>query len=345
MGVITWVGILFCISQAGMFSGLNLAFFSVGRLRLEVESARGSPDAKKVLALRKDANFLLTTILWGNVSVNVLLALISGSVLSGVAAFLFSTVLITLLGEILPQAVFSRYAVRSASFFAPVLQIYQVLLYPVAKPAALILDRWLGPEAISFFQEKDFHHLIQVHIESEHSDIGKVEGTGAINFLALDDIPVVSEGEIIDPRSILTVQFKDNMPVFPSIAHSPKDPFLRKIQASRMKWVILVNAAGEPCGVLNADKFIRDALFEKKTFAPYHYCHRPIVIRDEKTRLGETILRLRVYPTRADDDVVDQDIILYWTSNMKRIITGSDILGRLLRGIARQEKKTFTYLA
>ncbi len=228
MTIITWTGILFCISQAGMFSGLNLAFFSVGRLRLEVEAARGSIDAKKVLTLRKDANFLLTTILWGNVSVNVLLALLSGSLLSGVAAFLFSTVLITLLGEILPQAFFSRYAVRCASFFAPVLRIYQILLFPVARPTAMLLDRWLGPEAISFFQEKDFHHLIQVHIESEHSDIGKVEGTGAINFLALDDIPVISQGEAVDPRSILTVPFKDNMPVFPSMAHGPKDPLSQK---------------------------------------------------------------------------------------------------------------------
>jgi metal transporter CNNM len=34
-----------------------------------------------------------------------------------------------------------------------------------------------------------------------------------------------------------------------------------------------------------------------------------------------------------DDDVIDNDPILVWGSQ-RRIITGSDLLGRLLRGIA-----------
>ena len=34
---LTWAGILFCLSQSAMFSGLNLAFFTMSRLRLEVE--------------------------------------------------------------------------------------------------------------------------------------------------------------------------------------------------------------------------------------------------------------------------------------------------------------------
>ena len=102
-----WIGICFCISQSAMFSGLNLAFFSLTRLRLEVEVSTGNYRAHRVLKMRQDSNFLLTTILWGNVGINVLLALLSNSVMAGLSAFLFSTVLITLIGEILPQAYFS----------------------------------------------------------------------------------------------------------------------------------------------------------------------------------------------------------------------------------------------
>jgi CBS domain containing-hemolysin-like protein len=64
-----------------MFSGLNLALFTVTRLKLEVEASVGNSKALKVLDLRKDSNFMLTTVLWGNVSVNVLLALLSDSVM------------------------------------------------------------------------------------------------------------------------------------------------------------------------------------------------------------------------------------------------------------------------
>ena len=65
MNMLTWVGIGFCASQSTMFSGLNLAFFSVSRLRLEVEAAQQNALAVNVLALRNDPNFLLATILWG----------------------------------------------------------------------------------------------------------------------------------------------------------------------------------------------------------------------------------------------------------------------------------------
>ena len=39
-----------------------------------------------------------------------------------------------------------------------------------------------------------------------------------------------------------------------------------------------------------------------------------------------------------DDDVIDNDLILVWGSQ-KRMITGSDLLGRLLRGIASLEAR------
>lgn len=93
--VLTWVGIIFCISQSAMFSGMNLALFSISRLRLEVEASTGNKNAEKLLRLREDSNFILTTVLWGNVGINVLLTLLSSSVLTGVSAFIFSTMVIT----------------------------------------------------------------------------------------------------------------------------------------------------------------------------------------------------------------------------------------------------------
>ena len=91
MSLITWIGIFFCVTQSAMFSGMNLALFSISRLRLEVEASLGNRDATKILLLRKDSNFLLATVLWGNVGINVLLTLLSNSVLAGVSAFFFST--------------------------------------------------------------------------------------------------------------------------------------------------------------------------------------------------------------------------------------------------------------
>jgi hypothetical protein len=55
-----------------------------------------------------------------------------------------------------------------------------------------------------------------------------------------------------------------------------------------------------------------------------------------RTLLGLVLSRLQVSPQEPADDVIDDDLILIW-GEQKRVITGSDILGRLLRGIATRQ--------
>jgi len=79
MTMFVWIGIALCLSQAAMLPGINLAVLGVSRLRLEVEAAGRSRDAARLLAMPRDANGLLATILWANVAANVLLTLLSGT--------------------------------------------------------------------------------------------------------------------------------------------------------------------------------------------------------------------------------------------------------------------------
>jgi metal transporter CNNM len=321
-----------------MFSGLNLAIFSISRLRLEVKAAGGSREAVRVLALRRNFNFTLATVLWGNVCVNVLLTLLSDSVLTGVGAFIFSTVVITLAGEILPQAYFSRHALRMSSLLFPLLRAYQVVLFPMARPTALILDRWLGPEAIALFHEREFRALITRHFEVEGGDVGRVEGLGAVNFLDLDDIAVTEEGEVIDPRSVIALPLRDGRPMLPGFNHSPADPFLRQVNSSGKKWVILTDPSGQPQRVLDAHRFLRAVLFGEHDPKPQAFWHRPIVVTDSAARLGDVMGLLKVRSLDPEDDVIPHDLILVWGKE-KRIISGGDILGRLMRGIASRESQ------
>jgi hypothetical protein len=327
------VGIFFCLTQSAVFSGLTLGLFGLSRLKLEIEVESGNQAAAAVLDLRRDANLLLTTLLWGNVSINVLLTLLTDSVLTGLWAFFFSSVCITLFGEILPQAYFSRNALRMGILLVPVIKFYKFILYPVSKPSALLLDNWLGKEGVLYFKEEDIRIMLQKHMESRESDIGRMEGTGALNFLSIDDLPVGDEGEVVDPVSIIPLETEYDLPVFPPFQRTPEDPFLLQVQQSGKKWVIITSVDGKPRLVLNADLFLREALFGVEPFIPYSYCHRPIVVSDSATPLGEVIQKLRVHPEHSEDDVIDNDLILCWDKK-RRIITGADILGRLLRGIA-----------
>ena len=328
-----WLGIAVCLSQSAMLSGLNLAFFSLNRLQLEVKAGDNNKAAAKVLNMRQDSNFLLATILWGNVGINVLLTLLSDSVLAGVGAFAFSAVFITVFGEITPQAYFSRHALRTASLLAPALRFYQFMLYPVAKPCALILDLWLGKEGITYMRERDLRQVIKKHIEADEAEVDAIEGIGALNFLQIDDIPASKEGEGIDPSSIITLPTRLDLPVLPDFEPSADDPFLQQVQLSGHKWIVLVNEQQRPLLVLDADGFLRSALFNKSSeFSAYDFCHRPIVVTDPLMPLGDVIGRLKSTRSLQCDDAIGHDIILLWTDE-PRIITGADILGRLLKGI------------
>lgn len=330
--IIIWILIILCLMQSAIFSGMTIGVFGLGRLRLEIEAEADNKEAIKILQIRRDSNFLLTTMLWGNIGVNVLIALLTDSVLTGASAFLFSTFVITCFGEIAPQAYFSRNALSLGAKLTPLVRFYQMLLYPVAKPTALILDWWLGREKLDLFKEQSMRIMLEKHIESGKSDIGAFEGIGALNFLSIDDVSISDEGSIIDSRSIISLPVENNRPVFPLFKREPSDPFLQKIEASGKKWVVITSSSDEPVMVLDADHFLRDAVYKKGPFIPLSYCHFPVVVKSPKTRLERVIRQFKVYPQYPEDDVIDQDLILYWGEE-KRIVTGSDILGRLLRGI------------
>ena len=329
---VIWVLIAFCVSQSAMFSGLNLAFFSLSRLRLETEADHGNAAAERILALRRDSNFLLTTILWGNVGINVLLTLLSNSVLAGVSAFLFSTILITLFGEIIPQAYFSRHAMKMATLLVPVLRFYQWLLYPFARPCAVMLDKWLGKEIVEYLEERDLKRIIAAHVSADEGDVEHIEGIGALNFLDIDDLTIAEEGELVDPSSVIKLPLTLDLPIIPIVELPESDPFVAKVQSSGKKWVIFTGDDDQPKLVLDADGYLRALFLAKRDFDPYSHCHRPIVLMDPETTLDVVIKKMKQTQPSSSDDAIQKDMVLLW-GDMKRVVTGADILGRLLDGI------------
>jgi metal transporter CNNM len=331
-----WIGIAFCITQSAIFSGLNLAIFSIIKLRLEVEAAGGNRDAVELLAWRQDSNLTLATVLLGqrydqrapHAAIGYrpcwhrsvcLLDNRHHAVRRNYSASLF-------LAKCAPHGV------------APhaLLKVYQVGLFPLAKPTAILLNWWLGPEGITLLRERDFRAFITKHVGAAGADMGQLEAIGALNFLDLDDILVLDEGESIDPPSVITLPIENERPSMPKFERSPDDPFLRRLNASGKKWLIIVDNSGRPSFVLDAHHFLRDSLFNTVSVELVIHWHRPIIVTNMHTPLGSVIGHMKVKPEHPEDDVIDNDLILVW-GEQKRIITGADLLGRLLRGIVTHD--------
>lgn len=325
MEILIWLGIVICISQSAMFSGLNLAFFSIPKLRLELEISKNNPLAYPIAKLREDSNFLLATILWGNVGVNVLLTLLSGSVLTGVTAFLFSTFLITIMGEIIPQAYLSRNAMKAASVLSPVIRFYQVILFPLSKPTAMILDRWLGKEAIKYIPEDDIKALIKFQMDKEEeTNISKIESKGIINFLELDKVAIGNLGNVIESTSVIQINTENVEVQFPELNTIEFESIVKKINNSSKKWIIITNKNDQPLYVLNSLALAKDLAKNKEISSLLDYCHKPVVYESGSHTFHYVMETLHKKLSK---------VVLVWQENDRRIITNRDALRLILKGI------------
>jgi len=80
--------------------------------------------------------------------------------------------------------------------------------------------------------------------------------------------------------------------------------------------------------------FVRGVFLGATGFNPWSCCHIPIVASDPNLSLGDVILQMKGLNNHIGDDRIDKDVVLVW-GQKKRIITGADILGRLLKGVVK----------
>lgn len=138
-----------------------------------------------IYSVRKNGNLLLATLILGNVIVNTTLSIYLGSLASGLVAGITATALIVVLGEIVPQAVVSRHAMWFGSKTIWFTKFMIVLMYPIAWPIAITLNKFLGSELPTTYSKRELMDIISEHEDSEHSPIDKDEERimhGALKF-------------------------------------------------------------------------------------------------------------------------------------------------------------------
>ncbi|MFT7507665.1 MAG: metal transporter CNNM [Acidimicrobiales bacterium] len=176
---------LLLITLSALFSGLTLGYFTLNTQTLRRQAKFGNVQAKRILPIREKGNQLLTTLLLGNVAVNSILSVYLSSLASGFVAALSATVLIFLFGEIIPQAVLSRHAMKFGSIAAPGMKVLMFLLAPITFPIAWMLDKFLGTEIPSMYSKSEIMEIVSEHEDSEHSPIDEDEERiihGALQF-------------------------------------------------------------------------------------------------------------------------------------------------------------------
>lgn len=176
---------LVLVLLSGLFSGLTLGLLSLDTQSLRRRAKHGDKNASVIYPVRKKGNLLLSTLLLGNVAVNTTLSIFLGSIASGVVGGLIATGLIVVFGEIVPQAVISRYALWFGAKTIWFTRLVIIIFYPISYPIAKTLDRFLGSELPTTYSHKELMDIISEHEDSEHSSIDEDEERimhGALQF-------------------------------------------------------------------------------------------------------------------------------------------------------------------
>jgi metal transporter CNNM len=184
--------------MSALFSGLTLGLMSLGPHELKRKMALGDVRAKRIYAVRKRGNLLLVTLLVGNVAAISTMSLFLDSIFPGIVAGLLTTFLITVFGEILPQAVFARYAMALGARMAWLVKIILFIFYPVAAPLAWVLDKALGEELPTMYSRKELTGILEEH---GGNILNKDEERIARGALTFGDKTIQ---EIMTPRSMVT---------------------------------------------------------------------------------------------------------------------------------------------
>lgn len=132
------------VGLSGVYSGLNIALMSLSVADLRRKKKLGNNDAAKVLPFRTNAHLSLAAILFANIAVVSASALTLERHTGGVLAAIVSTILIVVFGEVIPQAIFVKRALKFCAALSPVLWLTVAITYPLSKPLQLVLDRMIG---------------------------------------------------------------------------------------------------------------------------------------------------------------------------------------------------------
>ncbi|XP_063818015.1 metal transporter CNNM2 isoform X2 [Pseudophryne corroboree] len=170
------IALLLCLS--GMFSGLNLGLMALDPMELRIVQNCGTDKeknyAKRIEPVRRQGNYLLCSLLLGNVLVNTTLTILLDDIAgSGLVAVVVSTIGIVIFGEIVPQAICSRHGLAVGANTIFLTKFFMMMTFPASYPVSKLLDCVLGQEIGTVYNREKLLEMLRV--TDPYNDLVKEE--------------------------------------------------------------------------------------------------------------------------------------------------------------------------
>lgn len=179
------------MALSAFFSGSEIAFVSVDKMRMKMEEKGGISTRILNIFFKNPNNFISTMLVGNNISLvvyGILMARIIGdTLLNGVisnhffmvfAQTVISTLIILVTGEFLPKTIFKVYSSEMLRFFAVLLIFFYILFYPISRFSSVLsylFLRLFGVKinkeyASKVFSKVDLDYFVQSGIKNAGSE-------------------------------------------------------------------------------------------------------------------------------------------------------------------------------
>uniref|UniRef100_A0A8I3WR70 Metal transporter n=1 Tax=Callithrix jacchus TaxID=9483 RepID=A0A8I3WR70_CALJA len=181
---------------SGIFSGLNLGLMALDPMELRIVQNCGTEKerryARKIEPIRRKGNYLLCSLLLGNVLVNTSLTILLDNLIgSGLMAVASSTIGIVIFGEILPQALCSRHGLAVGANTIVLTKFFMLLTFPLSFPISKLLDFFLGQEIRTVYNREKLMEMLKVtepYNDLVKEELNMIQGALELRTKTVEDI-------------------------------------------------------------------------------------------------------------------------------------------------------------
>lgn len=297
--------IILSLATSGFFSGMEIAFISANKLKMELDLKSNSPLVKYLAKVFRSPSRFIATMLVGN---NVALVIYGISMaeflqpkfeyyLSSPSLILlfqtiFSTIIILVTAEFLPKAIFRIHSNRFLKGFSIPLILFYFLLYPIVSFTLFISDQFMKIVGVKLvedspvFKKVDIEDYLNNYSKNKNSEEGDMEVQIMQNAL---DFSKVKSRECMIPRTeIIAIDISKSIDDLKTIF----------IRTKLSKVVIYQDNIDQVIGYAHSYDLFKDPSDIKSILLPI-----PIVT---ETMLANELLELFIEKRRAIAVVVDE---------------------------------------
>ncbi len=216
----SWIVVILCLITIGFFSGMEIAFISANKLRIELRSKQGVFGGKWVAKYIKEPNEFISTVLvatnlslviygiaMGDILHYYLSIIVSNALAKFILTTMLSTVIVLITAEYIPKTIFRLQADTLLFVFVAPFRVAHILLWPLIAftkgASTTLLSLFTQTDTTTqtkVFSKVDLDEFISSIESSKDMDAQELDTEAFRNALEFSEVDV---REIMVPRKEL----------------------------------------------------------------------------------------------------------------------------------------------